>query len=44
MLPTDCRIFMVAEPVDMRRSFDGLCAVIFERLGAHPMTGHLFLF
>ena len=44
MLPTDCRIFMVAEPVDMRRSFDGLCAGIFERLVAHPMTGHLFLF
>ena len=44
MLPTDCKIFMVAEPVDMRRSFDGLCAVVVERLGSHPMAGHLFLF
>jgi hypothetical protein len=27
------RIFMAVKPVDMRRSFDGLCATITEALG-----------
>jgi transposase len=44
MLPDNCKIFLVADPVDMRRSFDGLSAVIVERLGCHPMAGSLFLF
>ena len=44
ILPDNCKIYLVADPVDMRRSFDGLSAVIAERLGCHPMAGHLFLF
>ena len=44
MLPDNAKIFLVADPVDMRRSFDGLSAVIAERLGCHSMSGHLFLF
>lgn len=31
-------------PVDMRRSFDGLSALIGEKLGQDPLSGDLFLF
>ena len=30
--------------VDMRRSFDGLCATITEALGGDPLSGDVFLF
>ncbi len=43
-LPSDTRIFMAVAPVDMRRSFSGLCAIITETLGANPVGGDLFLF
>ena len=33
-----------AEPVDMRKSFDGLAALVSERLGRDPLSGDLFLF
>jgi transposase len=38
------RIFMAVAPVDMRRSFDGLCAAVMEVLQSNPLEGHLFLF
>lgn len=38
-LPPDTRIFMAVTPVDMRRSFSGLCAIIAETLGANPLGG-----
>ncbi len=43
-LPPDTRIFMAVAPVDMRRSFSGLCAIITETLGANPIGGDPFLF
>ncbi len=43
-LPPDTRIFMAVMPVDMRRSFSGLCAIIAETLGANPLGGDLFMF
>lgn len=43
-LPPDTRIFMAVTPVDMRRSFSGLCATIAETLGATQLDGDLFLF
>ena len=43
-LPPDTRIFMAVTPVDMRRSFSGLCAIIAETPGANPLGGDLFLF
>jgi transposase len=43
-LPEDTRIFMAVKPVDMRRSFDGLCATITEALGGSPLSGDLYLF
>jgi transposase len=43
-LSAGTRIFMAAAPIDMRRSFDGLCAAVMEVLKANPLQGHLFLF
>jgi transposase len=43
-LPSETRIFMAVAPVDMRRSFDGLCATVMEVLEQNPLEGHLFLF
>jgi transposase len=43
-LPPSVRIFVAAEPVDARKSFDGLSAVVRDNWGGDPMTGHLFCF
>jgi transposase len=41
-LPPSVRIFAAVEPVDARKSFDGLAAVVRDSLGGDPMTGHMF--
>lgn len=38
------RVFALAEPVDMRKGFDGLHAIVVSRLGQDPLSGDLFLF
>jgi transposase len=38
------RYFLYREPTDIRRSFDGLCGLVTERLGQNPMSGDLFIF
>jgi len=38
------RILMAVSPIDMRKSFDGLCAAVIETLQGNPLDGHLFLF
>jgi transposase len=43
-LPSSVRIFAAVEPVDARKSFDGLSAVVRDSLGGDPMTGHLYVF
>jgi transposase len=43
-LPPSVKIFAAVEPVDARKSFDGLSAVVRDYLGGDPMTGHLFVF
>jgi transposase len=44
MLPTGVRIFIASEPADLRRSFDGLTAMVRDVLHADPLSGHLFVF
>ena len=44
MLPTSTRIFVCTEPVDMRRSFDGLARCTREVLQHDPSSGALFIF
>jgi transposase len=43
-LPPAVRIFLCAAPADMRKSFDGLAALVRSFLGADPLSGHLFVF
>jgi len=43
-LPPRVRIFVCLEPADMRRSFDGLSAMVQDVLEADPKSGHLFVF
>ena len=38
------RIFVAVEPCDMRKSFNGLYAVVGETLGENPQGGALFAF
>ena len=42
--PPGIRIFMATAPVDMRKSFDGLSAVVQTVFGRNVLDGHLFLF
>jgi transposase len=44
MIPSAVRIFVCTEPQDMRRSFDGLTAVVEHYVGADPRSGALFVF
>jgi transposase len=43
-LPASVRVLLCLEPTDMRRSFDGLCALVAGTLGEDPASGHLFIF
>lgn len=38
------RVFAYAGPVDLRKGFDGLSALVREELGSDPLCGDLFLF
>lgn len=38
------RIFLVAGPTDMRKSYNGLAGIVRERLHADPMSRDLFFF
>lgn len=43
-LPPSIQIFMSSTPVDMRKGFDGLMAIVRNDWGADIFTGHLFVF
>lgn len=38
------RVYLAAEPVDLRRGHDGLCALVRGQLALDPFAGHLFVF
>jgi len=38
------RIYLATGATDLRRSIDGLSALVRERLDLDPLSGHLFLF
>ena len=43
-LPPSTRVFVATKPADMRRSFDGLLALVREFLGSDdPLSGHLLM-
>lgn len=43
-LPPSVTISVCTEPVDMRKQFDGLAAVVGHQLGEDPLSGHLYVF
>jgi transposase len=44
LLPTSVRILLATEPVDMRKSIDGLMALVRSAWGEDVYSGHLFVF
>lgn len=44
MIPTQVRIFVCSEPVDMRCGFGRLAQLARERVGEEPQSGALFVF
>jgi len=42
--PPAVRIWLGSQPVDLRRSFDGLAEQVRQHLGADPLSGHVFVF
>lgn len=43
-LPPTVRIFVAAEPVDLRKGFDGLAGATRTIIRQDPLSGHLFIF
>lgn len=43
-LSPSTRIFVHTKPVDMRKSFDGLFAIVHAQVKQDPLSGSLFLF
>ena len=43
-LASHARIYLHAQPTDMRKSFDGLCGLVRSVFRADPLDGSLFLF
>ena len=43
-VPATVPILLCTQAVDLRRSFDGLAALVRDHLGANPLSGHLFVF
>lgn len=44
MLPLRVRVLVANEPVDFRKSYDGLCGVVRDALGEDPQSATLFVF
>jgi transposase len=38
------RYYLYREPTDIRKSFDGLCGLVSDRLGQNPRNGDVFIF
>jgi len=41
---TSARYFLFREPTDMRKSFDGLCGLVSNRLEQDSMSGDIYIF
>jgi transposase len=42
--PPTVRIYLAAEPTDMRKGFDSLASLVESALALDPLSGHLFVF
>ncbi len=43
-LPASVRVYLCASACDMRKSFDGLHALVTQTMELDPFAGHLFVF
>jgi transposase len=43
-MPPSVRVYIAAQPTDLRKSFDGLSGLVAETFGQDPLCGHLFVF
>ena len=43
-LPPTVRVFVASAPVDLRKGFDGLSAIVQHAWGHDPLSGCLFVF
>lgn len=43
-LNSSIRVFLATQPVDLRKSFNGLHGVVLDRLSENPCSGALFVF
>lgn len=43
-LPASVRVYLCTAPCDMRRSFDGLYALVTNAMQLDALAGHLFVF
>ena len=43
-VPPGVRILLAAQPVDFRKSMDGLAALVLQALRADPFAGEVFVF
>lgn len=43
-LPPGTRVWLAAGATDMRKSFDGLAALVQESMGHNPFSGSMFVF
>ena len=43
-LPPSVRIYVASGATDLRRSVDGLSALVREVFGLEPLSGHMFVF
>ena len=43
-LPSSVRVYLAAEPIDLRRGHDGLVALVRGLWKMNPFDGHLFVF
>lgn len=43
-LPSSVRVYVASGPVDLRKSFDGLSALVRQTEGHDPASGYLYVF
>jgi transposase len=44
LLPRAVRVYVATEPVNLRKSYDGLSNAVREVLAHDPLSGHVFVF
>lgn len=44
LIPGAVKVYLARDPIDMRRSFEGLSNVVKYVLGRDPLSGHVFVF